>query len=122
MSHQRAPVGDICGLDLEIMKALDMKRCLECLHHKRPFSGQWAEDQNPRFAGRAHSVYVATLSGLSPITNSGQRRRTSAEVRALARTTRRLSVFTNTPLLSEYMAIPDSTRMNSPIGSSFQRV
>jgi hypothetical protein len=32
--HQSAPVGDICGLNLEIVKALDMQRCLERAHQK----------------------------------------------------------------------------------------
>jgi hypothetical protein len=29
MCHQTAPVGDICGLDLEIVKVLNVQRCLE---------------------------------------------------------------------------------------------
>ena len=35
--HQDAPVRDICGVDLEIVKALDMKRRLERTRKKRPF-------------------------------------------------------------------------------------
>jgi hypothetical protein len=32
--HQDAPVGDIRGVDLEIIKVLDMQRCLERAHQK----------------------------------------------------------------------------------------
>src|SRR6516162_8925129 len=62
--HQGAPVGDVCGLDLEIVQALDIQRCLERLHQKRPLSGQWAEDENPRFEGRSHSVYARKITWL----------------------------------------------------------
>src|SRR5262249_51062136 len=59
--HEGAPVGDIGGFDLEIVRVLDMQGCLERLHHKRPFSGQWAKDEKPGFEGSSHSVYSARI-------------------------------------------------------------